>query len=141
MSRIAECCCGSLKVEVRAEPVAVAACHCIDCQRRTGSVFGVGAYYPKTDVQVVGETKMFAREATEGRKVRHHFCPTCGTAVYWFAEVLPDIIGIAVGTFGDPTFPVPSFSIWEQSSHKWASLPEGLKRFGRGASSAPIPPT
>jgi hypothetical protein len=47
LTRIALCCCGSLRAEATSEPALVAACHCIECQRRTGSPFGVSAYFPK----------------------------------------------------------------------------------------------
>jgi hypothetical protein len=45
MNRIARCCCGSLRVETTGEPVIVAACHCQECQRRTGAPFGVSGYF------------------------------------------------------------------------------------------------
>ncbi len=45
MTKVAQCNCGALKAEVPDGPLAVVACHCTDCQRRTGSVMGVGAYY------------------------------------------------------------------------------------------------
>jgi hypothetical protein len=47
MTRTAHCCCGALRVEASADPDAVVACHCGECQRRTGSVFGVGAYFKR----------------------------------------------------------------------------------------------
>jgi hypothetical protein len=101
MTRTAHCSCGALRVEVSGEPDAVVACHCGECQRRTGSVFGVGAYFKKEHVQTEGPYNTHVRDAPEGRKVRNHFCPTCGTTVFWEADLRPDNIGVAVGTFGD----------------------------------------
>src|SRR5215471_3099862 len=54
MTRIATCSCQSLRAEVSGDPIRVTACHCDQCQRRTGSVFGVGAYYKKEQVQISG---------------------------------------------------------------------------------------
>jgi hypothetical protein len=45
--REAACSCGQLQVTVRGDPVRVAMCHCLECQRRTGSTFGVQAFYPR----------------------------------------------------------------------------------------------
>ena len=54
MARTAYCSCGALRLDVSGEPDAVVACHCGECQRRTGSVFDVGAYYKKEHVHVIG---------------------------------------------------------------------------------------
>jgi hypothetical protein len=82
MTRNAHCSCGALRVEVSGEPDAVVACHCGECQRRTGSVFGVGAYFKKDHVRSEGPYKTYIRDGQDGRKVRNHFCRTCGTTVF-----------------------------------------------------------
>src|SRR5690242_20700621 len=120
MVRVARCCCGSLRAQASAEPVLVAACHCE--QRRTGSVFGVSAYFPAEAVHTEGAASVFERDGRDGRRVRMHFCPSCGTTVYWLAEFGPSLIGIAVGTFCDPGFPEPRISAWEQSKHPWVAF-------------------
>jgi hypothetical protein len=51
MTRIAHCCCGSLHAEATGEPAIVTACHCIECQRRTGSSFGVSTWFAKEQVR------------------------------------------------------------------------------------------
>lgn len=129
MTRTARCACGALQVEATGEPKFVVACHCIECQRRTGSVFGVGAYYPKAQIAASGASKTFVRNGQEGRKLRIHFCPDCGTSVWWEADMRPDFIGVAVGAFGDPQFPVPLRSVWEQSRHPWLQFEHGPDHF------------
>ena len=115
MPRIAHCSCGSLRVETTGEPTLVAACHCRECQRRTGTPYGVSAYFKKAQVRAEGANKIYIRDGQEGRKIRFCFCPTCGTSVYWETDYLPDQIGVAVGTFADPSFPAPTLSVWEES--------------------------
>ena len=122
MRKTAQCCCGKLRVEVEGEPAGVIACHCSECQRRTGSVFGVGAYYPKDKVKISGPSKTYVRGAGGGRKMRNHFCPECGTNLYWEADLLPGAIGVAVGAFRDPAFPLPTRSVWEENKHHWVRL-------------------
>jgi hypothetical protein len=122
MSRIAHCCCGSLWAEVSGDPDLVAACHCEQCQRRTGSAFGISAYYPREQVRTGGASKIFARPGQEEREVRMHFCPDCGTSVYCEADFMPGHVGIAAGTFFDPGFPAPTVSAWEQSKHPWVAF-------------------
>jgi hypothetical protein len=68
MTRIAHCCCGSLCAEVSGEPALVAACHCMECQRRTGSPFGVSTYFLKEHVRTEGPSKVYVRGSDSGRK-------------------------------------------------------------------------
>ena len=88
MTRIVRCCCGSLRAEATDEPSLLGVCHCMECQRRTGSAFGVSTYFPKDQVRTEGPSKVYVRGSDSGRKVEFHFCPDCGTSVFWYAEVL-----------------------------------------------------
>jgi hypothetical protein len=126
MSRIAHCSCGSLRVETTGEPTLVAACHCRECQRRTGTPYGVSAYFSKAQVRAEGANKIYIRDGQDGRKMRFCFCPTCGTSVYWETDYLPGQIGVAVGTFADPLFPAPTLSVWEESRHLWVEFRHDL---------------
>jgi len=58
-----------------------------------------------------------------------HFCPTCGSTVFWKAEAAPSWIGVAVGSFADPIFAPPALSVFEQSKHKWVQLDEKVRHF------------
>ena len=79
--------------------------------------------------RIEGTNKRYARDAQEGRKIAFHFCPNCGSSVYWDADIRPDHYGIAVGAFADPDFPPPTYSVWEESKHAWVYLPEGVQHF------------
>jgi hypothetical protein len=118
----ARCCCGALALSLPAQSKLVVACHCIDCQRRTGAPFGVGAFYAAEVVTISGTPKEFVREAASGGKVRTYFCPSCGSTVYWKADNLPGLIGVAVGTMAEPKYPAPAKSIFEQSKHDWVEI-------------------
>jgi hypothetical protein len=98
------------------------ACHCIDCQRRTGAPFGVGAFYPADVVTVSGSPKQFTRASASGGRVHTYFCPNCGSTVYWKADNLPALIGVAVGALADPKYPAPVRSVFEQSRHSWVQI-------------------
>jgi len=122
-NRIAHCACGNIRIELSGNPEAVAVCHCLQCQRRTGSAFGVGAYF--LHMQVVsktGDAEHFARQGESGKGVQTSFCGNCGSTVWWNPEFLPQHVGVAVGCFADPGFPPPLVSAWEQSKHPWVRL-------------------
>lgn len=135
-TRKAQCCCGSLKAEADGEPAVISLCNCIECQRRTGSPFGLGAYYEGPQVRVSGPSKVYQREV-DGRWLRFHFCPDCGSTVYWQTANHPGRYGIAVGAFADPHFPKPARSVFERSRHDWLSLGDDIPGFTAGRDSPP----
>jgi hypothetical protein len=50
----------------------------------------------------------------------YHFCPACGSTVYWELAIAPDFVGVAIGTFGDPTFPPPMIAGFAAYGAEWA---------------------
>ena len=69
----------------------------------------------RSEVIIRGATKVFVREGQDGRKLSFYFCPNCGSTVYWEIPERDRGIGIAGGTFADPDFPPPKYSVWEQT--------------------------
>lgn len=126
MQRIAQCHCGSLRAQTSGDPILVNICHCRACQRRTGALAGSGAAFGKAQVTIEGSSKVFERAGQDGRKVRFHFCPDCGTSLYWEADIRPGWCVVAVGGFAEPDFPPPTVSIYEETKHRWVQLPEGI---------------
>jgi hypothetical protein len=123
--RAAHCSCGSLQIETTGEPLIVITCSCEECQRRTGSAFGISTYWMLENVKVSGAETRYVRDGQEGRKVTYHFCPTCGTSVYWeLPDRRPGQLGISGGCFFDLDLPVPSLSVWERSKQRWISIPD-----------------
>ena len=118
-ARIASCVCGRLEAECPENPVSVSLCNCLDCQRRTGSAFGVAAFFERDAVQLRGESTRFARTSESGHAFSFHFCPNCGTTVFWETELKPDLIAVATGAFADPAFPAPGRSHFDQHRHPW----------------------
>jgi hypothetical protein len=129
----ASCQCGDLTAAIAegAEPMVIA-CHCLDCQKRTGSPFGQIAYYDEALVEVAGAASEFSRPCDSGHTFTTGFCPRCGSTVYARASQYPAITGVTVGTFGDPGFPAPLRSVYEQSKHRWLAMPEASAGFLRG---------
>ena len=127
-SRLASCSCGQLQARVAGHPVRVSVCHCLACQRRTGSVFGAQARFPRDAVTIMGSSVEYARVGDEGRTATFRFCPKCGATVYYTLEGLADHVAIPVGAFADPRFPAPSFSVYEDRMHSWVSMPSGIER-------------
>jgi hypothetical protein len=127
MHRTASCSCGQLQAHVSTEPIRVSVCHCLACQRRTGSVFGAQARFVASSVAITGASKAFVRVGDEGTRGTFRFCPECGSTVYYTAEGLEGFIAVPVGAFADPKFPSPTFSVYEERMHGWVCLPPGIQ--------------
>ena len=76
-----------------------------------------------------GPSTVYLRGSDSGRKIEIHFCPDCGSSVFWYAEFAPDLIGIAFGMFADPSMPSPTLSVWEATRHPWVTFDHQLDRF------------
>ncbi len=119
-SRRAACSCGLLSLVCEGEPVRISMCHCLECQRRTGGIFGNQAWFERQQISSIsGHSTRFKRLSDAGNSVTFQFCPVCGSTVYWEAEALPGLIAVAVGSFADPAFPAPKHSVWERRRHHW----------------------
>ena len=64
--RHASCSCGQLSVEVEGEPIRVSVCHCLACQRRSGSVFATQARFLLDRAKITGQATEFERVGDEG---------------------------------------------------------------------------
>lgn len=127
-SRTASCSCGQLTALTQGEPLRVSICHCLACQKRTGSVFGAQARFPRSRVLIAGESRQWVRVGDEGSEVAFHFCPVCGSTVYYaVAGYDEESVAIAVGAFAEPGFPAPTFSVYEERMHSWVGLPPDIE--------------
>jgi hypothetical protein len=121
-TRTATCRCGQLKAVCQGEPVRVSVCHCLDCQKRTGSAFAAQARWRNEDVKVTGEAKTWIRVADSGHKATYQFCPECGSTVAYVIEGWPGVTAVPLGAFADPNFPAPKFSVYEHRKHGWTAI-------------------
>ena len=118
--RAAACNCRQLSLICEGDPVRVSMSHCLECQRRTGAIFGTQAWFERQQItSVSGASTAFRQQSESGRSVTLRFCPICGSTVYWEAEGFPGLIAVAVGSFADPDFPAPRYSVWERRRHRW----------------------
>ena len=101
------CACGKVRYQTTGQPEVHAVCHCRYCQLRTGSAFGVGAYFPNDKVSLLSVDLSHHRYQTQsGNNVTTSFCSACGTTTHWQidSEFLDGKTAIAVGTFDPPSF-------------------------------------
>ncbi|HET9812253.1 MAG TPA: GFA family protein [Sphingomicrobium sp.] len=126
-ARTASCRCGQLKATATGDPVRVSVCHCLNCKKRCGSAFAVQARWPKAQVTIDGASKTFVKVADSGNRATFHFCPDCGSDVYYeidgkFDDKFNDLVAIPLGAFDDPWFASPAYSVWEERKHDWVEI-------------------
>lgn len=130
VENVGTCRCGQLQVRCSGEPVRVSVCHCLDCQKRSGSAFATQARWPDADVVLTGDFNSWTTIGDSGRSATFRFCPVCGSTVTFVIEALPGVTGVPVGAFADPNFPPPEFSVYEERKHPWvAILGNDIERF------------
>ena len=120
--RTATCVCQNLNVECKGEPVSVSLCSCKDCQRRTGSAFGIAAFFTQDNAHTFGKRSCYSRKSESGYEFSFYFCPDCGSTVYWETTRKPGYVAIAAGSFADPNFPAPTQAVFEEHQHPWLHL-------------------
>ena len=127
VQRTATCSCGALRLVTTGEPVRVGVCHCLACQRRSGSAFAYQARFSREAVSTTGEAREYVRMSDEGERRVFFFCPDCGVTLWYGCDSEPDVIAVPVGTFADPQFPPPMRSTWEERRHAWVVLPDDVE--------------
>jgi hypothetical protein len=132
-TREAACHCGELRLTVEGDPFWVSICNCVACQRRTGSAFGIQAGFKPDQVRVDGRFSDYSRISDQSDRKEHvfHFCPECGSTVFYTEPTEPDRVVVMVGAFADPTFPPPLESGYDSRRHPWVGLPDSIQRDAR----------
>ena len=101
------CLCGDVRFEVTGQPYRVGICHCLDCRKRHGALFGTSAIFPEEALKVTGETRDYS-----GR----FFCPRCGSPVFTRSE---DEVEVNVGSLDEPNQFKPTYELWTIRRESW----------------------
>jgi hypothetical protein len=128
MKQTASCCCGQLKLTYEGEITKTSMCHCHECQKRTGSVFGVQTRLDRSKAAIEGKSTEYSRVGDSGGRIRFHFCPFCGSTVFWYIDVdgYFESVCVAVGSFASPSLPAPTFSVYKDRKHLWVEIPTSV---------------
>lgn len=122
MTRRATCQCGQLAIECVGDPVRISVCHCLDCQKRSGSSFAAQARFRADCVTIIGRSKQWSRVGEESGGAVFDFCPECGSTVFYRNVDMPDLIAVAIGAFAEPGFPPPFYTVYENCKHAWVEI-------------------
>ncbi|MDC3202954.1 GFA family protein [Gammaproteobacteria bacterium] len=99
------CLCGEVRYKALGQPKVKGVCHCRYCQLRSGSAFGVLAYFLEENFLITaGTLGSYNFKSESDNSWNNEFCQNCGTTILSRLEVFPGMVGIMGGTFDPPTF-------------------------------------
>lgn len=123
------CLCGAVRYFVKAKPVAMAHCHCRDCQRSSGASHMSNARFKAEDVEITGKTSSYAVTADSGNTFTRHFCPTCGSRLYAVTTGWPGMVILTAGTFDDMSWFEPKVVLYTRSRPAWDNTSGDIPSF------------
>ena len=119
------CICGAVRYQIIAEPIALFACHCSDCQTVTGSGYVLALRIPYGGVTVIqGEVKCYERTEADERRRMIHRCPHCLTVLWSERPDSKAYVTIYGGTLDDSPQLRPVAHIWTREAQAWLKLPQ-----------------
>jgi hypothetical protein len=126
------CQCGGLRYELSAEPVAVIACHCTDCQKQSGSAFGMSLIVSRKAFRwLEGKPRSFVTAGDSGAPKDCFFCGDCGNRIYNALSTMPDVLNLKPGTLDHRSWLKPAMHVWLDSKQPWTPIPAGVRCFDR----------
>lgn len=124
------CQCGACRYEVREPPLTIYACHCTECQRQSGSAFGMSMPVPRAGFSVTaGTPATWRRTAASGRAVDCLFCPACGTRLAHLPTRDDRLVNVKPGTLDDARWVRAVGHLWTRSAQPWVDVPNDVLRY------------
>jgi hypothetical protein len=123
------CQCGQVRLTLAAEPLFTYACHCRDCQKRTGSAFSMGLVVMADTVSIKGDLTTWARTSDDGQTNTRYSCASCGNIIYGDSTASPGIWKLQAGLLEDTSGICPGVHIWTCRKQGWVELPPGAAAF------------
>jgi hypothetical protein len=123
------CSCGSVRYRLTADPLFTHCCHCLNCQRQTGSAFVINLLIEADRVELLaGPPEPVDVPRDDGGRQRIYRCPACRVAV--FSEYgRPEVLFVRAGTLDDPSPVAPDVHIFTRSKLGWVTLPDSVPAF------------
>ena len=118
------CQCGDIRYTVSGEPLMTYACHCTDCQKRTGSAFSMGCIFAISSLSLTGELTEWTRASDDGNANTRYSCAACGNIVYGVSTYAPELIKLQPGTIESAQSIAVDAHIWLRSAYQWLAIPQ-----------------
>ena len=122
------CLCGSVRYKVSSDPSFVLNCHCEDCRRSTGSVYGTNVFVDEDKVQITGEVSLYVHTADSGNEMTKRFCPNCGTLLFGNSSGRQNSVSIRAGTIDQFDLIKPQMNVFVAKKIESTPINDSLPR-------------
>lgn len=126
-----KCLCGNVSYQCHSEPKAIFNCHCEDCRRATGSVFGTNLFVPEAKVEISGEVSSYSHISDSGSTMTKRFCPNCGSLLFGSNTAKPNVVSIRAGTVDQLALIKPQINLFMDKKVPSTSIDENLEQASR----------
>ena len=114
------CACGAIRYEITAMPLSLYACHCTDCQQRSGSAFALNMPLATASLKVTqGQPRGWRHVSPSGAAVVSRFCAECGCRIYGERAGRPETVNLRAGTLDDTSWLRPAAHFFTRSAQPW----------------------
>ena len=122
------CLCGAVRYTLaegfRLNPYA---CHCTDCQSRTGSAFSEHLLFALSDIELTGDLDIAEYTQPSGAQSSIYGCSVCKARIYAVNSTREGMASLRCGTLDNSASVVPVAHLWVKSKQPWIHLPEDAK--------------
>jgi len=122
------CACGAVRYRLKSDPLFVHCCHCLNCQRQTGSAFVINALIETERVELDGDAQRIDVPRDDGTDQQIFRCPICQVAIFSHYGH-PGVAFVRAGTLDDPSSVRPDVHIYTRSKIPWLTLPQSVPAF------------
>ena len=126
-----KCLCGSISYKCYSAPNAIFNCHCNDCRRATGSVFGTNLFVPEDKVEISGHVSSYDHSSDSGSTMTKLFCSNCGSLLFGRNSAKPNVMSIRAGTVEQLEVIKPMINVFMKSRVPSTPIDENLKQAAR----------
>ena len=123
-----KCLCKMVSYTCYSKPNAIFNCHCNDCRRATGSVFGTNLFVPENKVEIQGKVSSFTHTSDSGSTMTKLFCPNCGSLLFGKNSAKPNVMSIRAGTVEQVEIIKPIINVFMSSKIPSTPIDETLKQ-------------
>ena len=125
------CLCGTINYEADCEIQLVFNCHCLDCQKATGSVHTTVLFVPEKDVKIRGYPSSYTHMADSGATMIKRFCSSCGSQLFSMNSRRPGVMGIRAGTVSQKHLVEPQVNVYCDSAVASTPMDDKLPRHAK----------
>jgi hypothetical protein len=122
------CSCGAVRYRLTSDPLFVHCCHCLNCQRQTGSAFVINVLIETDRIELLASEAQRVDVPRDRGTQKIWRCPACQVALY-SQYTRPQVRFVRAGTLDDPASVEPDVHIFTRSKLPWVVLPDSVPAF------------